>query len=109
MAVTLRNDPKNTIYAMKILMKDKLPPINTSVIFKQQLPHSDFLVDIIQISEEDKRINILMEYMESRDLNYYRKKAGVFPEKTIRGVAAEVLVALEYLHSHNIIYKFLKP
>lgn len=77
--VTLRNDPTSTQYAMKILMKDKLPPINTSEVLKHKTPHSDFLVNIIQIAEEEKRINILMEYMESRDLNYYRKKAGTFP------------------------------
>jgi len=47
--------------------------------------------------------------MESRDLNYYRKKAGTLPEDTIRDTAAEVLVALEFLHSQGIIYKFLKP
>lgn len=76
--MTLRNDPTSTLYAMKILMKDKLPPINTAMALNQQTPHSDFLVNIIQIAEEEKRINILMEYMESRDLNYYRKKAGIF-------------------------------
>jgi len=32
LAVTLRNDPTSTLYAMKVLMKDKLPPINTSVV-----------------------------------------------------------------------------
>lgn len=75
-------------------MKDKLPPMNISEFLKHRVPYSDFLVNIIQIAEDEKRISILMEYMESRDLNYYRKKVDTFPEETIRNIAAEVLVAL---------------
>lgn len=109
-AVTLRNDPTSTLYALKILMKDKLPPINTTSLMQHETLQSDFLVKIIRIAEEEKRISILMEHMESSDLNYYRKKAGgTFPEDVIRDTAAEVVVALEFLHAHNIVYKFLKP
>jgi hypothetical protein len=39
-AVTLSDDSIDTMYALKILMKDKLRPIDTSLIMKQQLPRN---------------------------------------------------------------------
>ncbi|GFP98050.1 serine/threonine-protein kinase kipk [Phtheirospermum japonicum] len=54
---------------------------------------------------------LVMEYCSGGDLHVLRQKqvSRSFPEKAARFYAAEVLVALEYLHMLGVVYRDLKP
>lgn len=51
-----------------------------------------------------------MEYLPKGDLYFYIHKQGtVLSETTIRDILAEIIIGIEYLHKHGIVYRELKP
>jgi len=60
------------------------------------------------VFQTEARIYFLMKYIEGGDLFRHLAKKGKFKEKVARFYAAQVLVALGYLHKKRIIYRDLK-
>src|SRR5437879_2503246 len=52
---------------------------------------------------------LVMDFMRGGDLRYYLEKRGPMNEAVCRFFAAEVLLALEEMHSLHIVYTDLKP
>ena len=50
-----------------------------------------------------------MEYVSGGELIYHLQKSFVFNEVRARFYTAEIVIALEYLHSINVVYWDLKP
>ena len=50
-----------------------------------------------------------MDFLSGGDLFYHLKHGGKFSEERARFYSAEILLALECLHSHQILYRDLKP
>lgn len=59
----------------------------------------------------DKVVGYAIDYCPGRDLNSLRKKQSeeMFSDEIIRFYAAELVIALEYLHNQGIVYRDLKP
>ena len=49
-----------------------------------------------------------MEYVNGGELFFHLSKVRVFSEERTRFYGAEIISALGYLHSHNIVYRDLK-
>lgn len=59
----------------------------------------------------DKFVGYAIDYCPGRDLHSLRKQQSeqMFSDDTIRFYAAELVLALEYLHNMGIVYRDLKP
>ena len=52
---------------------------------------------------------MLLEYVVGGELFSHLRRAGRFSNDMTRFYAAEILLAIEHLHRHDIIYRDLKP
>ena len=52
---------------------------------------------------------MIMEYVEGGDVRTLLNNIETLPEEITRMYAAEVVLALEYLHSYGIVHRDLKP
>ena len=61
------------------------------------------------ILQDEKRLYIVLEYVCGGELFSHLRKAGKFPNDVAKFYAAEIILAFEYLHSLDILYRDLKP
>ncbi|EDO17744.1 hypothetical protein Kpol_1033p50 [Vanderwaltozyma polyspora DSM 70294] len=101
-------------YAIKVLKKQQ--------IFKmKQIEHTNderkilkivehpFLIRMWGTFQDSRNLFMVMDYIEGGELFSLLRKSQRFPNPVAKFYAAEVILALDYLHSHNIIYRDLKP
>ncbi|ORX60119.1 kinase-like protein [Piromyces finnis] len=67
-----------------------------------------FIVDIFQAFEYEEHNYLVMDFINGGDLYFHLSQYGRFSELRVRFYAAEILLALESLHGHDIIYRDLK-
>ncbi|XP_047325397.1 protein kinase PINOID-like [Impatiens glandulifera] len=112
----LHGHDDNSFYAMKIVdrqilaAKKKLHRAEMERKILKMLDHP-FLPTLYAEFEASNFSCVVMEYCSGGDLHSLRHKQPQkrFPLSSARFYAAEVLVALEYLHMLGIIYRDLKP
>lgn len=104
---------KGKIYAMKILKKSMIIAMNQventiserEILFEIQHP---FIVRLRFAFQTDDKLYLITDYYNGGTLFYHLKKSTCFTEARARFYAAELLLALDHLHSQNIIYRDLK-
>lgn len=72
------------------------------------LNHS-FITKLLHTFQDQRYIYFVLEYACGGELFTRMKKMGNFPNLQCQFYAAEIVLALEYLHSKNIVYRDLKP
>ncbi|XP_051121227.1 serine/threonine-protein kinase D6PK isoform X2 [Andrographis paniculata] len=103
-------------FAMKVMDKaslasrNKLARAETEREILQILDHP-FLPTLYTHFETDSFSCLVMEYCPGGDLHALRQRqpGKYFPEYAVRFYAAEVLLALEYLHMLGVVFRDLKP
>jgi len=70
---------------------------------------SPFLCNIVYAFQSPTELYIVMPFMQGGDLRYHLKERGVMDEKMCQFYAAQIVLGLSHLHSHNIVYRDLKP
>ncbi|KAJ3326764.1 camp-dependent protein kinase catalytic subunit [Blyttiomyces sp. JEL0837] len=110
--VRLRSSGK--FYAMKVLRKNeivKMKQVEHTVNEKHILEQLEFpfLVSMLGTFQDSSNIYFVLEYVQGGELFSYLRRCGRFPNHVARFYAAEVILAFEYLHSRDIIYRDLKP
>ncbi|KAJ3324599.1 camp-dependent protein kinase catalytic subunit [Boothiomyces sp. JEL0866] len=106
--------PTGKHYAMKVLKKAeiiKLRQVEHTMNEKNILEQLDFpfLVKILGTFQDSNNLYLVLEYVQGGELFTYLRKSGRFPNHVARFYAAEVVMAFEYLHGKDIIYRDLKP
>ncbi|KAJ2956735.1 hypothetical protein NQZ79_g7447 [Umbelopsis isabellina] len=101
-------------YAMKVLKKQE-------VVRLKQVEHINsekqilafvkfpFIVNLYCTFQDDRNLFMMLEYVVGGELFSHLRRAGRFTTDIARFYASEILLAVEYLHSKDIIYRDLKP
>ncbi|CAK1364859.1 unnamed protein product [Cercospora beticola] len=101
-------------YAVKVLKK-------AQVVKMKQIEHTNderkmlqrcrhpFLITLWGTWQDSKNLYMVMDFIEGGELFSLLRKSQRFPNPVAKFYAAEVTLALEYLHSMDIIYRDLKP
>ncbi|KAG9412769.1 hypothetical protein AC1031_015668 [Aphanomyces cochlioides] len=110
----VRKKDNQKIYAMKTLRKAALIKRNQLLHTKternilQQIKHP-FLTTLSYAFQTPEKLYLVMDYCPGGELFFWLKKDRRFSQSKARLFAAEILLALQELHSHDIIYRDLKP
>ncbi|RKO87241.1 kinase-like domain-containing protein, partial [Blyttiomyces helicus] len=101
-------------YAMKVLRKSeivKLKQVEHTLNEKHILEKLDFpfLVSLLGTFQDSTNVYFILEYVQGGELFTYLRKSGRFSNNIARFYAAEVVMAFEYLHASDIVYRDLKP
>jgi len=101
-------------YALKILKKQEVirmkqtDHVLAEAAILSEVVHP-FVVNMVRGFVDETRLYILLEYVAGGELFSHLRKAGKFPNDVSKFYSTEVLLAFEYLHSKDIIYRDLKP
>ena len=68
-----------------------------------------FIVKLQYAFQTDTKLYLIMEFINGGEIFYHLKRESRFVEERARFYAAEIVLALEHLHSLGILYRDLKP
>jgi len=68
-----------------------------------------FVVNMLAVFQDDKRLCMLLEYVNGGELFSYLRKEGRLPNDHAAFYAGEIILAFQYLHNIHIVYRDLKP
>jgi RAC serine/threonine-protein kinase len=104
----------DSMFALKVLRKD-------NIIKRNQVEHTKtersvlgyvkhpFIVGMNMAFQSRDKLYFVLDYCAGGELFFHLGKLGKFPEHRTRFYAAEIILAISYVHSLDIIYRDLKP
>jgi hypothetical protein len=106
----------NGLYAIKALKKEfiiqnddiKSVKLEKFIFQTASKHHHPFMVNLHSAFETAARVYFVMEYVAGGDLMCHIQEKKRFHQGRARFYACEVLTALQYFHSQNIVYRDLK-
>ena len=101
---------------MKILDKEKITKENLeedvlSEVRSMKIVNHPFIVRLIEVLKTNRKILLLMDYMDGGDLfdAIKSEKSNFMNEDKARRYFQQIISAVNYLHNKNIIHRDLKP
>ncbi|CAD8096976.1 unnamed protein product [Paramecium sonneborni] len=111
----VKKKDNDKIYALKAMNKKQIFDNNleqNAIIEKEVLNNSKhpFIVNLKYSFQSQTKLYFVLEYIDGGEFYQILQRTQGFPEPVVQFVAAEVILALEYLNMKlNIIYRDLKP
>jgi protein-serine/threonine kinase len=110
----IKSKKNNQIYALKLIDKKKLSNdkqfemLKTEKRILESIDHP-YINKVHSTSESDSKLLFIMDYYDGGDIFSHLMIVKRFHETTTKLYGAQIYLALDYLHSINIIYRDLKP
>uniref|UniRef100_A0AAR2JCQ5 non-specific serine/threonine protein kinase n=1 Tax=Pygocentrus nattereri TaxID=42514 RepID=A0AAR2JCQ5_PYGNA len=109
----VRHKATSKVYAMKLLSKFEMIKRSDSAFFWEErdimaFANSSWVVQLFYAFQDDRYLYMVMEYMPGGDLVNLMSNYDV-PEKWARFYTAEVVLALDGIHSMGFIHRDVKP
>ncbi|KAI9893382.1 MAG: Serine/threonine-protein kinase [Vezdaea aestivalis] len=113
----VRKKDTQRIYAMKVLSKkvivQKKEVAHTlgerNILVRTAMEDSPFIVALKFSFQTPTDLYLVTDYMSGGELFWHLQKEGRFNEQRAKFYIAELILALEHLHKHDIVYRDLKP
>jgi serine/threonine protein kinase len=110
----VRKRDTQRIYAMKVLRKDAVIAADavkhtlseSSVLRRINHP---FIVNLKYAFQTKDKLYMILDYLNGGELFFHLSNVDRFPESRAKMYAAEIVLALGYLHENQIVYRDLKP
>mmetsp|Transcript_3896 Transcript_3896/g.5838 ORF Transcript_3896/g.5838 Transcript_3896/m.5838 type:complete len:784 (-) Transcript_3896:24-2375(-) len=110
----VRKKDTGRIYAMKVLRKDAIIAADairhtlaeSSVLRRINHP---FIVNLKYAFQTSDKLYMILDYLNGGELFFHLSNVDRFSESRARFYAAEIILALGFLHSQKVVYRDLKP
>jgi len=97
------------VYAVKVLNKSETDEDasrkESQILRSVQHP---FIVGLHYAFQSPERLYLVMEYVNGGELYFHVANFGRFTEERVRFYGAEIVLAVDYLHSKEVVYRDLK-
>lgn len=70
-----------------------------------QMYHHPFMIQLRCAFKTPEHLCFVMEYANGGEMYFHLSREGRFPEARARFYAAEITLALGYLHGENVVYR----
>jgi hypothetical protein len=97
------------VYAVKIVNRNEVTgeentPVDNESKILRSLVHP-FIVGLHFAFQSRERLYLVMEYVNGGELFFHISNFGRFSEERVRFYSAEIMLAIEFLHSKGILYR----
>ena len=104
----------NKWMAMKILKKAEIIRLKQVEHIKAEKTilgsiNHPFIVNMFGAFQDERCLYMLMEYVIGGELFSHLRRAGRFTNEVTRFYAGEIVLAFDYLHKQDVVYRDLKP
>ena len=104
----------NKYYAMKILIKKQVKLRHQEAHTKAERDlmvkiNCPFIVNIKFAFQDEYKLYIITEFMQGGEMFFHLHKEKKFSNEKARFYIIEIILAIEFLHKHNMLYRDLKP
>ena len=102
------------LYALKVFSKRQLlgPRLSRYLQTEKKILMNfahPFLLRLHFCFQNDKKLFMVLDYCEKRDLGQLLKRTRTLPESRLRLLLAELVLAVQALHEHDMLHRDIKP
>ena len=110
----IKHKKTSKYYALKEMSKLKIIEKKSeySINFEREILsklNNPFIVNMYYAFQDSDNLYLVMDLMSGGDLRYHISRHKKFSEEQTRFFICNLLIALEYIHSQDIIHRDIKP